>query len=410
MIGGDSQRSGLSQSLKQYPQSPLQPPQTTQQPPPSQQIPMGIDPSAQSTGVPGNEPHSPLAAESPLASPRTVIESIFSTTTCYDLMQVSSKGTVFETTIPFQLAFFALIEHETDVAPLWDPELRSFVGLMTVQDYIRSLRLCLFHSINAMELTTKSIQDMLIATPYIFHNQGFQGLDAEDPVLQLVSMMYKNRLDYMPILDPDNGNLISILGPLDVLHLFDQIARTNEMIFNISLSSLKIGCFLDSSTSPSSTTTVSSSSSASSGVLRYVTKQTLIRECLEMCDQYEISALPVVDSVETKRVVAIYYRSDVSFIMKASDPEAVLHNLRTFRVEDSLAIKDQMLSTGELALSSLTQNLVTVKIHDPVSQVFKALVTGRSHRAVIVDEQGSLRGVVSYRDFIKYFLETFLTR
>ncbi len=391
MLGGGSDSQKLSS-------------QSLQLPPGSQQIPLGLDANAGGIGdgLPG--PNSPLAAESPLASPKTVIESIFNQTTCYDLMQVSSKGTVFETTIPFQLAFFALIEHETDVAPLWDPELRSFVGLMTVQDYIRSLRLCLFHSINAMELTTKSIQDMLIATPYIFHNEGFQGMDAEDPVIQMVLMMYKNRLDYMPILDPENGNLISILGPLDVLHLLDQICRANEMIFNISLSSLRIGTFINENSG-------SSSSGVTNGQgLRYVTRQSLIRECLELCDQYDISALPVVDAMDTKRVVAIYHKSDVSFIMKASDPEAVLANLRSFRVEDALAIKDQMLSSGEIALSSLTQNLVTVKIHDPISQVFKALVAGRSHRAVIVDERGVLRGVVSYRDFVRYFLETFLTR
>jgi CBS domain-containing protein len=173
---------------------------------------------------------------------------------------------------------------------------------------------------------------------------------------------------------------------------------------------MKIGCFLETIPIGTMPGSPNGSSSSASGTLRYVTRQTLLRECLEMCDQYEISALPVVDSLETRRVVAIYHRSDVSFIMKASDPEAVMHNLRTFRVEDSLAIRDQMLATGEISLTSLTQNLVTVKIHDPVSQVFKALVLGRSHRAVIVDEQGALRGVVSYRDFIKYFLETYLSR
>lgn len=29
---------------------------------------------------------------------------------------------------------------DTDVAPLWDPERRQFVGLMTVEDYIQALR------------------------------------------------------------------------------------------------------------------------------------------------------------------------------------------------------------------------------------------------------------------------------
>ncbi len=39
------------------------------------------------------------------------VNMIFSTTSCYDLMQQSYKVIVFETAIPFQLAFYALVEH-----------------------------------------------------------------------------------------------------------------------------------------------------------------------------------------------------------------------------------------------------------------------------------------------------------
>ena len=42
---------------------------------------------------------------------RAAIQSIFASTKCYDLLQNSSKAVVFEASIPFQLAFYALIEH-----------------------------------------------------------------------------------------------------------------------------------------------------------------------------------------------------------------------------------------------------------------------------------------------------------
>jgi len=45
------------------------------------------------------------------ADAKAAIQSIFSSTSCYDLMQNSSKALVFEAQIPFQLAFYALIEH-----------------------------------------------------------------------------------------------------------------------------------------------------------------------------------------------------------------------------------------------------------------------------------------------------------
>ena len=44
-------------------------------------------------------------------NPKEAVQNIFSSTYCYDLMQSSSKVVVFETIIPFQLAFYALVEH-----------------------------------------------------------------------------------------------------------------------------------------------------------------------------------------------------------------------------------------------------------------------------------------------------------
>ena len=45
------------------------------------------------------------------ADAKAAIQSIFASTKCYDLLQNSSKAVVFEASIPFQLAFYALIEH-----------------------------------------------------------------------------------------------------------------------------------------------------------------------------------------------------------------------------------------------------------------------------------------------------------
>lgn len=52
----------------------------------------------------------------------------------------SFKVLVFETNIPIQLAFYALLEHESAAAPLWDSTRREFVGLMTITDFVDILR------------------------------------------------------------------------------------------------------------------------------------------------------------------------------------------------------------------------------------------------------------------------------
>lgn len=42
---------------------------------------------------------------------RENIQSMFRSTTCYDIMQNSFKAVVFEMNIPFQLAFYAMVEN-----------------------------------------------------------------------------------------------------------------------------------------------------------------------------------------------------------------------------------------------------------------------------------------------------------
>lgn len=106
----------------------------------------------------------------------------------------------------------------------------------------------------------------------------------------------------------------------------------------------------------------------------------------------------------------MYHRSDVSFIMKAADPEAVLNNLRTFKVEDSLAIKEAMIAAGEISAPATTtgniHGLVTCKLNDTITTVLRLMVANRSHRVVIVDDLHRIRGVISFRDILLYFIES----
>ena len=51
---------------------------------------------------------------------------------------------------------------DTDVAPLWDPERRQFVGLMTVGDYIQALRVWRYtHTYIHTYIHTHQTYDML---------------------------------------------------------------------------------------------------------------------------------------------------------------------------------------------------------------------------------------------------------
>ncbi|NXN79982.1 AAKG2 kinase, partial [Bombycilla garrulus] len=58
---------------------------------------------------------------------------------CYDIVPTSSKLVVFDTTLQVKKAFFALVANGVRAAPLWESKKQSFVGMLTITDFINIL-------------------------------------------------------------------------------------------------------------------------------------------------------------------------------------------------------------------------------------------------------------------------------
>ncbi|KAM4605980.1 5'-AMP-activated protein kinase subunit gamma-1-like [Polymixia lowei] len=58
---------------------------------------------------------------------------------CYDIIPTSSKLVVFDTTLQVKKAFFALVANGVRAAPLWETKKQSFVGMLTITDFINIL-------------------------------------------------------------------------------------------------------------------------------------------------------------------------------------------------------------------------------------------------------------------------------
>ncbi|MEQ2159752.1 5'-AMP-activated protein kinase subunit gamma-2 [Goodea atripinnis] len=58
---------------------------------------------------------------------------------CYDIIPTSSKLVVFDTTLQVKKAFFALVANGVRAAPLWESKKQSFVGMLTITDFINIL-------------------------------------------------------------------------------------------------------------------------------------------------------------------------------------------------------------------------------------------------------------------------------
>lgn len=268
------------------------------------------------------------------------------------------------------------------MAPLWDPDQRTFVGLMTIYDYIRALRICQARGISATDLAAQTLSDILHTAPFLLRHTGFPHIDAEDSVFQLCQAFYSGGNDYICVVDPETNALVSIVGPLDVLHLLHLVAKANISMFSQTVQSLGLGTW---------------DSEVFTAPLRAPLGDLL--DALE--NRGDLSAAPILD--DNNRLVGIYHRSDVSFAMKAADVEAALSNLRTCTAQEALTLREQLLQSGEIM--SAYQGLVTCKASDTVLSVLHALVHGRAHRAVIVDEHQQCRGVLSFKDLLRHFLD-----
>lgn len=311
--------------------------------------------------------------ESAYESPRQAVVDVLQSVKCYDMMRESGKVVVFENKIPFQLAFYALIEHEIQVAPIWDPEFKQFVGMMTIRDFVNATRAYKAHNLPAHNFSAKTLQEMLTDSVYRISFCEFQSIDAEDTIFQACSMLRRLECDYLPVLDPDEGNLLATMGYFDILILIVETARTYPHLFAAHISS-----YMRQEGREVVTTT----------------RETPIDEVLELLAQREISAAPVVD--ENGKVVGLYHRDDVTYLVKAADQGATIGNL-------ALTVGDVLSAPVEHKSMNV---LCTYKQTDTLLQVLHKCAESRSSRLVCVDDEDRCLGIVSVKDLVGMFVQS----
>lgn len=143
--------------------------------------------------------------------------------TCYDAMATSSKLVIFDITLEIKKAFFALVANGIRAAPLWDSKKQSFVGMLTITDFI----LVLHRYYRSPLVQIYEIEQHTIETWREIYLQGcFKPLVSISPNSSLFEAVYaliKNRIHRLPVLDPVSGAVLHILTHkrlLKFLHIF----------------------------------------------------------------------------------------------------------------------------------------------------------------------------------------------
>ncbi|XP_041847768.1 5'-AMP-activated protein kinase subunit gamma-1-like isoform X2 [Melanotaenia boesemani] len=283
---------------------------------------------------------------------------------CYDIVPTSSKLVVFDTALQVKKAFFALVANGVRAAPLWDTEKQSFVGMLTITDFIIILhRYYKSPMVQIYELEEHKLETWR----EVYLQATFKPLVNISPDASLFDAVYtliKNKIHRLPVIDPVTGNALYILTHkriLKFLQLF-MCEMPKPAFMKQTLGELGIGTYHE---------------------IAFIHPDTPIIKALNIFVERRISALPVVD--DSGKVVDIYSKFDVI-------------NLAAEKTYNNLDI------TVTQALKHRSQYFEgVVKCHkmETMEAIVDRIVKAEVHRLVVVDERSSIEGIVSLSDILQ---------
>lgn len=128
-----------------------------------------------------------------------------------------------------------------------------------------------------------------------------------------------------------------------------------------------------------------------------VGEQTTYKEIVETLARHKISAVPVVN--DGGRVIGVVSEADLLHKVEFQGAEPLTHLL-----ERKQRRQAREKATGDVAAELMTRPAVTIGRHDAFSAVARIMDQERIKRLPVVDEQGSLVGIVSRTDLLRMYL------
>ncbi|XP_063062984.1 5'-AMP-activated protein kinase subunit gamma-1-like isoform X2 [Engraulis encrasicolus] len=288
---------------------------------------------------------------------------------CYDIVPTSSKLVVFDTTLQVKKAFFALVANGVRAAPLWETKKQSFVGMLTITDFINILhRYYKSPMVQIYELEEHKIETWR----ELYLQETFKPLVNISPDASIFDAVYsliKNKIHRLPVVDPVSGNALYILTHKRILKFLQLFVceMPKPAFMKQTLGELGIGTYSD---------------------IAFIHPDTPIIKALSLFVERRVSALPVVD--ESGKVVDIYSKFDVINLAA----EKTYNNL-DISVTQALRHRSQYFEG--VMKCNLMETLETI-----VDRIVKAEV----HRLVVVDEHASIVGIVSLSDILQALVLT----
>ncbi|XP_060052821.1 5'-AMP-activated protein kinase subunit gamma-2 isoform X2 [Erinaceus europaeus] len=308
---------------------------------------------------------------------------------CYDIVPTSSKLVVFDTSLQVKKAFFALVANGVRAAPLWESKKQSFVGMLTITDFINILhRYYKSPMVQIYELEEHKIETWR----ELYLQETFKPLVNISPDASLfdaVNSLIKNKIHRLPVIDPVSGNALYILTHKRILKFLQLFLDMAQIPAAVSLSvdmELLEKHHHQMSDMPKPAFMKQSLGELGIGTYRdiaYIHPDTPIIKALSVFVERRVSALPVVD--EAGKVVDIYSKFDVI-------------NLAAEKTYNNL---DVTVTQALRHRSQYFEGVVKCSTTDLLETIVDRIVRAEVHRLVVVDEDDSIVGIISLSDILQ---------
>ncbi|XP_031437572.1 5'-AMP-activated protein kinase subunit gamma-3b isoform X2 [Clupea harengus] len=287
---------------------------------------------------------------------------------CYDAIPTSSKLVIFDTTLQVKKAFFALVANGVRAAPLWDSKLQSFVGMLTITDFINILhRYYKSPMVQIYELEEHKIETW--REIFLHCSNSLISITPDASLFEAIYSLLKNKIHRLPVIDPESGNVLHILTHkriLKFLHIFGTMIPKPGFLQK-RIEEVAIGTFTDVAT---------------------VQETASVHDALAIFVERRVSALPVVN--EKGKVVALYSRFDVINLAAQKT-----YNNLNMTMRDAIASR-----------SCCMEGVLKCYPHETLEAIIDRIAKAEVHRLVLVDQEDIVRGIVSLSDLLQALVLT----
>lgn len=305
---------------------------------------------------------------------RAAVQSIrqfLKSKTSYDVLPVSYRLIVLDTSLLVKKSLNILLQNNIVSAPLWDAKTSRFAGLLNSSDFINVIQYY-FQNPDKFELvdrlTLNGLKDVERAI-------GVEPIDTGSihpfkPLFDACVKMIESRSRRIPLIDEDEDThreiVVSVLTQYRILKFvslnckeIDDLLVPLKDLDNFAIANRQLSkAYMD----------------------------TPVIDVIQLLSQGDVSSIPIVD--ENDKLINVYEAVDVLGLIKGG-----IYN-------------DLSLSVGEALMrrSDDFEGVYTCTTNDRLSTILDNIRKSRLHRLFVVDENGTLCGIVTLSDILKYIL------